>query len=309
MKVRVNYLILGIFVIFLGSGIIYGFYWFSKDIEASNFVLYRVYFTESISGLSENSMVKYNGVKVGSIKSIEISKVNYRQTVLTLQIAEDTPITEETYATKISQGITGLAYVGLKTLIPFGKKITTPPNELYPVIKTSPSLFVEIDRAVNDITIHLKSLSSRVENILDDDNQKAFKKSLTNIAKITENLSTKSEAMDQSFDRVDEFLDEFTKISKRLPSFITKMERTLDTFEKTANSIGKSTKHFNETMQDTSRLINDLNQQIVPIVNKSLEQLDSTLSGIDVISRDVQENPSILVRGRYPADLGPGEYK
>lgn len=309
MRVNVNYLILGIFVLLFGAGIIYGLYWFSNDIEDANYELYRVYFTESIDGLSEQTSVKYNGVKVGVVKSIEISKTNFRQTILTLQIAEDTPVTQETYATKVSQGITGLAYVGLKTLIPFGKKITAPPNEPYPVIKSSPSLFVEIDQAVSDITLHLKSLSTKVENILDSDNQLALKNSLANIEKITHYLSIKTKNIDKSFDKIDSFLDDFSEVSKRMPQLIRKMEDTLSSFEKTASSISKSTRYFNDTMGEASRLIGDMNQQVVPIMSKSLEQMNETLSGIDSISKDIKENPSILVRGKYPTSLGPGEHK
>ena len=309
MKVGVNYLLLGIFVLLLGFGTIYGLYWFSNDIEDSKFLLYRVYFTEPIDGLSEKSLVKYNGVKVGIVQNIEISKVNYRQTILTIKIAEDTPITNETYATKVSQGVTGLAYVGLKTIIPFGKKIIALPDELYPVIKTSPSLFVEIDSAISDITVNLKSLASRVGKILDDENQVSFKNSLANFEKITEYMSTKAVAIDHSFEKVDVFLEEFTKVSQSMPAFIKRMEDTLRVFEQTAKSVDNSTTHFNKTMRDASRLISDLSQQILPIMSQSFEQLDSTLAGIDVLSKDIQDNPSILVRGRHPAVLGPGEYK
>lgn len=307
MRVQVNYLILGIFVIVLGVGMIYGVYWFSRVAEAVEYDTYQVYFQESVSGLSEKSPVKYNGVKVGFVDNIEISRVNFRQTIITIKVQTNTPVTDETYATIISQGITGLAYVGLKTLIPYGKQIEAGPNEPYPVIKSSPSLFVEIDQAINQVTLNLKGLATKVESILDDENQKLFKNTLKHLSLITSHLSTKANTIDKSFEKLDSFLSEFTIVAKRLPAMVEKIESTLITIESTSKSIGSSTKNFNTAMNDTSRLISDVNQQLVPVMSRALEQLDNTLTGIDSLSRDIQENPSMLVRGKYPAKLGPGE--
>ncbi len=307
MNVKVNYLFLGVFVIILGIGLIYGVYWLSRGSNGVKHDTYRVYFSESVSGLSEKSSVKYNGVKVGYVDRIEIDQVNFRQIILTLQIATDTPITDETYATITSQGITGLAFIGLKTLIPYGRKIKAKLNEPYPVIKSSPSLFVEIDQAINQATINLKSLVARIEGILDDENQQYFKNMLKSFDTIARHLSTKMQSIDENFEKFNMLIEDISKVSQRMPRFIEQAEKTLASFEGTSVSVSKSTKYFNNTMGDTSKLIIDLNQQLIPLMSKTMEKLEHALSSFNDLSRDLQEDPSMLVRGRAKSRIGPGE--
>lgn len=308
MKVKVNYLFLGIFVLVLGGGVIYGVYWFSRGTNAdTNYDTYQVYFAESVAGLAENSPVKYNGVRVGFVDKIEISKVNFREIILTMKVGADTPVTEETYATIMPQGITGLAYVGLKTIIPYGNKIKAKENQPYPVIKSSPSLFVEIDQAINQVTVNMKSLADKVDSLLDEENQMFFKNTLRHLNGISRNLNEKSGKIDESFQKANVFFEEFTKVATKLPQMLEKIENALSVIEDTAGSVNKSSKAFNATMQNTGKLMSDVSSDLLPTLGKTIEQLEHTLNSVDVVSRELQENPSMLIRGKYPAKLGPGE--
>ncbi|NQY42274.1 MAG: MCE family protein [Legionellales bacterium] len=307
MNVKSNYLFLGIFVIVLGIGLIYGVYWLSRVSDDVDYTTYRIYFSESVSGLSEKSPVKYNGVRVGYVDKIEIDQVNFRQIILTVQVASDTPVTDATYATIISQGITGLAYIGLKTLVPYGNKIQASPNEEYPVIKSSPSLFVEIDQAINQATINLKSLVTRIEGVLDDENQQNFKNMLKNFDIISAQLSNKMQALDRNFEKFDMMIDNISKLTSRMPNFIENAEKSLIAFNKTSLDISKSTKYFNNTMDGTSRLITDVNHQLIPLMSKTMESLEQALANFNSLSRELQEEPSMLVRGRDRSRVGPGE--
>lgn len=303
-----SYFFLGLFVLAISFGGIYLAYWLSRVDDGVEYEKYRVYFTESVAGLSEKSAVKYNGVKVGFVDSIVISTLNYKQTIITLKVAKDTPITDETYATIISQGITGISYVGLKTMMPYGNRIATPPNEPYPVIKSSPSLLLEIDQAISDATVHLRSLSSRVEGILDDDNQKLIKSILHNVEAITDNLANKSKAIDNSLKTMEEILLQANILAESLPTFVSKAQQSIQKFDTVISNINEKTNTFDMAMHNANNLMLNVQGDMMPVLQVSIEDLASTISNANEFINDLSNNPSMLLLGKKSATgLGPGE--
>ncbi|HEX4045681.1 MAG TPA: MlaD family protein, partial [Gammaproteobacteria bacterium] len=114
METNVNYTIVGAFVIFLVTAIVLGIIWLSSGFSFQHYSTYLVHMQESVTGLTIDSPVEYNGVQVGNVTSIEINHDNPRQVELLLNIKKDTPITRGTFATLTSRGITGITYIALK---------------------------------------------------------------------------------------------------------------------------------------------------------------------------------------------------
>src|SRR5476651_2573438 len=98
METNVNYTIIGLFVITIISFIILAIIWLSAGLSTENYSIYKVYMQESVSGLSPDSVVEYNGVNVGGVKSIELNRRNPQLVELLLKIKTNTPITRGTKA-------------------------------------------------------------------------------------------------------------------------------------------------------------------------------------------------------------------
>lgn len=113
MEAKTNYTIVGLTVVILTAALLASALWLSVGFDQKKYKIYAVYIHEAVSGLSEDSPVKYNGVPVGSVAKIELSQIDPQQVKILLNIEEGTPITTSTTATLISQGITGTTYVGL----------------------------------------------------------------------------------------------------------------------------------------------------------------------------------------------------
>ena len=125
MESKTNYTAVGIAVVLMLFGLISVALWLSEGFNRKTYHNYLVFMQEAVSGLSEGSLVKYNGVKVGLVKSIILDK-NPRLVELILEIEEGTPITVDTVANLIAQGITGTTYLGLSVTS------ATPPSSLAP---------------------------------------------------------------------------------------------------------------------------------------------------------------------------------
>ena len=74
---------------------------------------YRVRFEETVSGLEVGAPVKYHGVRIGSVETIEINRDEVSVVVVTISLKADTPVKADNLVVLNTMGITGLKFLEL----------------------------------------------------------------------------------------------------------------------------------------------------------------------------------------------------
>jgi phospholipid/cholesterol/gamma-HCH transport system substrate-binding protein len=143
---------------------------------------------ESVSGLSPDSVVEYNGVYVGSVAKIEINKKDPKTVELLLKIVSTAPITRGTTATLKAKGLTGITFVALQDKGIDNTPLLVDPGESYPIIKTVPSFFLQLDTALKQLSINFRKISDSVHDLLDPENLQAFRAVMINLKDLTNNI-------------------------------------------------------------------------------------------------------------------------
>ena len=141
METNINYTIVGVFVITLISAMILAIIWLSSGFSLAQYRIYQLRMTESVSGLSIDSPVEYNGVNVGSVSSIALEPNNPQMVDVLLSINTTTPITYGTVATLNTRGLTGITIVALKDKSLDTRPLVKEKGQAYPIIQTAPSFF------------------------------------------------------------------------------------------------------------------------------------------------------------------------
>jgi len=180
MEPRANYFIVGLFVIGLAAIAICSVLWLSASRHKISHT-YLTYMDESVSGLSVQAPVKFNGVNVGFVSAIKLNSENPQQVRLLLNIEEGTPINQSTRATLMTQGITGVMFVGLTAGATTAPLLETQPGETHPVIPSEPSVLVELGTTLRKMTDDMRSISEGFNELLNDNNQKSIHNSLKNL--------------------------------------------------------------------------------------------------------------------------------
>ncbi|MBT9612872.1 MAG: MCE family protein [Burkholderiales bacterium] len=95
-------------------------------------VRYRIYFPESVSGLTAGDQVKYRGVDVGTVKSIIIDPENSRLVRVDVRLRKDTPVKTDTRASLALKGLTGAVFIELSGGDPAAQTLlaVTPPGKM-----------------------------------------------------------------------------------------------------------------------------------------------------------------------------------
>lgn len=307
MDTKVNYTIIGLFVVILTVLGILLFLWLTSLKHREVYDTYLVYIHDEVAGLSVQSPVRYNGVKVGYVESIRLNPNDPQQVVLILKIKRGTPITTSTVASLMSEGISGVTHVGLRALTAQAPPLTAKPGEKYPVIPSEPSILAKLGTTLQDVTKSLKNLSDNVSQVFDEKNRQSIRSSLSNISEITKTIADNSKNINQSLLSMRKLLDNGALASEQLPKIMDQMHGTLHSLTLMADQFHSAGKEVLLTVGDTRNTMSNISQQILPSVQQLLDQLNTMTSNLQEVSVDLQHNPSILVRGQYPPPSGPGE--
>lgn len=286
MESKTNYTVVGLTVLLLIAGLLTAGLWLSIGFDQKEYKTYAVYMEEAVSGLSEDSLVKFNGVKVGMISDIELNKADPQQVRILVKIQEDTPITVSTQATLIAQGITGTTYLGLtatsSTTIPLEAK----PGEQYPVIPYKSSFLNQLETTIDEISINMK-------RILSKENAEHLAQSLRNLDTVTSIFAKNSSALDRA-------LHEF-------PGLIADIKSGVDHFSDMSHDVAVAGRQLNVTMKAGRNAIDKISQQAIPPAVILLRRLDLIAANLEQVSAELRQNPSIIIRGTAPLKPGPGE--
>ncbi len=286
MESKTNYTVVGLTVVILLVGLLTAGLWLSVGFDNRKYDTYIVYMEEAVSGLSEDSLVKFNGVKVGSIDSIELNKADPQKVKILLNIEQGTLITTATEATLISQGITGSTYLGLSATSPTIVPLAKEPGQPYPVIPYKSSLLNQLEKTVTELSLSLKRLLN--------------KNNTANLSKILSHLETITNLFANDQQHIDKAL-------KDLPVLIGEMRKTLEHFTSMSNSVSSAGKQMSLTMKAGKNTIDKISQQAVPPAVVLLRRLDLIAANLEQVSVELRQNPSVILRGTAPAKPGPGE--
>lgn len=286
MESKANYTIVGTLVLILAAGLLIAGIWLSAGYDQKTYHPYTVYVTESVSGLGDDSAVKYNGVRVGYVSQIDLDPINPQSVKLSLQVEDGTPITNSTYATLVMQGITGTTYLNLAARSPSIIPLQRKANEPYPVIPYQPSFFNQLEGTVQEI-------SHAVEDLLNKENLASIKKSLHNLETFTDVIAANNENIDKSL--------------REFPAIVKGLNRAIDEFDAMAESMGSAGKEVSMTMQSARNSINKITQIALPPTVTFLNQASQIAANLEQISNQMRQNPSIIIRGTKPPPPGPGE--
>lgn len=156
--------------------------WLASQGEESD-ERYRIYFAESVSGLSEGSPVKYRGVNVGRVDNVAISSKDSRLIRVDIRIRESTPVKTDTVAALKLQGVTGTVFVELAGGdIEAQPLAEVTPKGKTPVISSQQSSINAVMTQLPQIMEQLAKFAEQMNKLTSDDNIGRLSEAFDNIA-------------------------------------------------------------------------------------------------------------------------------
>jgi phospholipid/cholesterol/gamma-HCH transport system substrate-binding protein len=293
MDTKVNYALVGFFVIILFALIIFLFVWLSGYTQHKTYQTYLVYASGGVGGLTVDSPVYFNGVKVGTVNRIQLDSENQEFVKLYLKIDSDTQITQSTIATLVPQGITGLVNVGLKSQSGQAPVLKPESGKKYAVIPYQKPLLTQLSEVLPEITKDMSEIANKFKKVIDEPNLQNFRETLNHLNNITDTLDKSSDNIRESLKSMKVFMKNSAEASRH--------------FDKTLEAAQNAASQLRKTTQEMGLQFSNASQQLLPNIEDLVTHLNDTATNLQQVSQDLQKNPSILLRGKQPAAPGPGE--
>ena len=308
METKINYPLVGAFVLALGSLLVVGVLWLASGGSwQKKYDFYLAVVDESVAGLNLNAPVKYNGVDVGKVQRIELDLVNPQRVNLLFAIERGTPIKQDTIAVLKTQGLTGIAYVELSGGAAGSPPLTTTPGNPYPVIQTKPSLSARLENVLTSVLAKLDSTSSSINAILSDENRAAFTSVLADMATVARTIAARKDTIDSGLKHAARTLENTSRGTAQMAAVVDRIGVSANAVAKMGDEVSLASASAGKTVVSVGADVKRFSAETLPELERLLGELSTLSSSLRRLTEQTERDPRGLLFGRKPVPNGPGE--
>jgi phospholipid/cholesterol/gamma-HCH transport system substrate-binding protein len=319
----------GVFVVLVTALLVALAAWLTRDTEMRDALEFST--RESVTGLQEQAAVRYRGIAVGKVDSIEFDPAQRGNVLVKLAIDKGIPITKSTYATLAYQGVTGLAFVQLDDPGDSNELLDLSSGKT-PRVPLKPSLLSKLTDQGADMLVQLEETTKRMNQLLAPENQKILFGSVQAVGVSAANFSTQVAAMQKILDA--QFGPERTDI----PALVKDTRQTMQSLQAVAKDMSQTAKEasvaaaslssvgqrvldkggtldrVNESLASTNTAVQAigqsaqaLNANTLPRASRLAEDAARAARSTDRVVKELGDNPQSVIFGNASVPPGPGE--
>jgi phospholipid/cholesterol/gamma-HCH transport system substrate-binding protein len=257
METRARYILVGAFTLLSLLATLGFLLWLARVQVNRTYAQYDIVL-DSVAGLNQASVVRYNGVDVGNVLSIALDTQNPALVRVRIEIYATTPVRKDTVATLASQGVTGVTFVALEGGSPTSGRLEAIPPARVPVIASKPSVVQELTDRAPDLLNEAIALIEEVRTFTTPENKAALAEILQNVKSTTariDGIATRAEtlvvAAEATLGRADAALDKaeaaFSNANEVIENDIPELVGELKTAVSDVGDAAASLKTFAQT--------------------------------------------------------------
>ncbi|MBN2704966.1 MAG: MCE family protein [Deltaproteobacteria bacterium] len=307
METRINYILTGLFVVVFGGLLLGGGLWLSLRTPNKNLDHHYVYIDESVSGLNQDAPVKYRGVEVGRVTEIKIDPRNPLRVRLLLAIDRETPINDNTVATLVFQGLTGVAHINLGSRRKDAPPRKAPALEKYPVILSEPSLLTRLDEDVTNLISSLTKAADHLQAFFDHDKNRMIDRTLKNLEEVSTMLAHNSQNLNNAVEAAAKTLKNSAATTESLPQLLTNLNQAGTEIKIMAREISAQSRGVGQALGDGAHEIGVTSAQVSREIGDLSLALRIFLEQAGKLVGELKRDPAMIISGQPVAAPGPGE--
>ena len=299
MENRSHALIAGLFALLLGFSTVAALWWFGGKQEATN--QYVVLTKRNITGLNLQAQVRYRGIRVGKVETIELDPKDVSNTLIGISIDKNIPVTRGTTAKLGYQGITGIAHVLLEDTGKDGLPLEANGNEL-PRILMQDSLIQELSDVGGDTLRKARDFLDSANQVLGPENRQNISRTLANLDDVTSQAKKATAQLSQV----------------ATPENLRLLRSTLVRAEQTAGQVGPFfsearglVAHLQSVSEKLEATLGNSSTDgvgaLIPRLNELSDELGSNSRQFNRVLQMLEDSPQSLLFGPQNALPGPGE--
>lgn len=296
METRANYVAVGAFVLLLLAGAVVALLWLARGQFNREATYYDIYFSGSVTGLAQGSVVRYNGIQVGRVVEIRIDPQNTSQVRATIEIDQAaTVIKSDVVASLEVQGLTGTAFIEIT-----GGSQNAPPlqrreGERYPVIASRPSGLQQVVMNAPEALARLIDVADRLSLLFDEKNRVALSETLENLRRVSAVAAARTGDVDSTLGDAAASMRELRGTVVDLHQLVAKGGEGRDmlaSIDGASRKLDRLVEHLDTLVQENRQPLRDFSQGGLNQVSQLLVEARALIANLNRITDDVQRDPT-----------------
>ncbi len=307
---KVNYTIVGLFVLLFSTGVLFFGFWLAKYGLQDSYDTYKIEMKESVSGLSKDSSVQLHGVDIGRVSQINIDPKHVGLIDIYVKIKQGIVIKEDMFASTQMMGVTGLLSIEIhggsneaKTLIPT--------KDYIPVIPAKASLLTKLTDNLSGMSEKLNRLLAQSQKVLSDKNIDTFGSILENVDVATKKAKDVEDKTIIALEEANVTLQALRTNMLQITSDVKQVQKDFAEIKEvsipTIDKLMETSDNFNRVTLKVEKSLDRGDYNFKKMLEPTLTDIQILAKELSAVSRELGENPSgLLFKSRKPR-RGPGE--
>ena len=273
------------------------------------YIPYKTRFSESVDGLNPGAKVKLNGIVVGQVTKLGVDSEDLNSVIVNFEVIAGTPVK----TTMTANLIGGISLTGLKSIELSGGASDDPPAKRGDFIQSSMSGFRQITGQAENIAEKFESILNNLLAITNDHNQKRISGIATNLDKTTARIDSLLARNSKEINDIPKQTALLLQNSNAAIAELKTLERNMALAIARIDTLAMRTdkKIQNLPLEAAIKSANDAAKSMEllakrgdQLIYRNQEELSLTtrylreaVQNLNDLSRQVRENPSLLIRG------------
>ncbi|MGE0742852.1 MAG: MlaD family protein [Hyphomonadaceae bacterium] len=269
METKANYVMIGAATV-VGAALIMLFaMWMASGEFRRGYNEYIIEFNDPVRGLTEGGEVRFNGIKVGEVESLEIDLHNTNRVLARVRISANVPVKEDSVAQLEPIGLTGVTLIQLSPGSAESPVARSGFGEPPPRIEGRGSQIDLLVARSEEIVVRASEAMAAVRDLLTDENIARVTRIVQNLETVSAQLADRRSVITQS----GEAATEITALARDLRTELADLDQAIAGINQAAQVAGGET---------------------LPELALAAEEIRRASAAIARVANNIEENPSVL---------------
>lgn len=304
METRSNNVLVGGFVLLFTAAIAFFVIWMANSSGGAKRE-YDIFFKQSVDGLNKGAQVQFSGVPVGQVREIELWRDDPEFVRVRIEVEEHVPILQGTTAALEGVGFTGVSQIALDGAVKGAPPITDKGPAGRPVIPNRVGGLGEILNTAPQLLQRLSTLTERLAELADDENQASFAAILKNVEASTAILARNGPALEKALADTRVAIQQTGNAAEQIGSLAAAAQGTIDSnvdpamknLRDTLASANASMKTLESAIADARPGLQTFSQTTIPEANALIRDLRRTSSSLSSLTDKLDQQGAGAVIG------------
>lgn len=273
METKAKYVLVG-FCTLLAIVISFGLLMFSLNKgDREKLAYYSTVFTGGVAGLSQGNDVRFNGIKVGEVRSFTIDPTDPSRVRVVMSVHADTPVREDSEASLNIQGITGQAVVDITGGSASSPTIPPGTADNMRMIRSKRSPLSSFVNEAPQLITQANELLARGREVFSPEN-------LENISSILRSLAVVSESLERQNGNIESTIENLAQVSVRLNEILGRADKISTDFD-------SGLLQFTATVKSLQNMIDETRPGMRRITGSTADELQRLLNDAQILVRNM----------------------